>query len=151
VPPEVAPKRLLLHISAHLEAYAADHDHSSVMLVGFQRAAFFSPTKLALYRGLAEHNALTLVAAEGVPRIDEHTFHVTCLPQNSAMAGEWQVILITAHYAAAFVARDLGDDGPDRDRRFEFIYTHDRDQVIAAARAYVQNVDVSPTQSGPAR
>ena len=35
---------------------------------------------------------------------------------------------------AAQAARDCGDDGPDADRRFDFVITHDRDLVIRAAQ-----------------
>jgi hypothetical protein len=35
---------------------------------------------------------------------------------------------------AARAARDCGDDGPDADRRFDFVITHDRDLVIRAAQ-----------------
>ena len=50
---------------------------------------------------------------------------------------EWQVIVLSADYAGAFLARDLGDRGLDADRRYEFIYTHDRDTVVTAAKAFL--------------
>jgi DICT domain-containing protein len=52
-----------------------------------------------------------------------------------ALRGEWNVIVVGPHHAAALVARDLGDTGPDRDRRFEFALTHDRGLVLEAARS----------------
>jgi EAL domain-containing protein (putative c-di-GMP-specific phosphodiesterase class I) len=50
------------------------------------------------------------------------------------LRGEWDVILVGPHFAAALVARDCGDDGPDSDRRFGFVITHDRDLVVRAAQ-----------------
>jgi DICT domain-containing protein len=50
------------------------------------------------------------------------------------LRGEWDVIMVGPHFAAALVARDRGDDGPDADRRFGFVITHDRDLVIRAAQ-----------------
>jgi hypothetical protein len=41
--------------------------------------------------------------------------------------------MVGPHFAAALVARDRGDDGPDADRRFDFVITHDRDLVLRAA------------------
>jgi hypothetical protein len=35
--------------------------------------------------------------------------------------------------AACLVARDLGEDGPDMQRRFDFVLSHDRDLVISVA------------------
>ena len=50
------------------------------------------------------------------------------------LRGEWDVIMVGPHFAAALVARDCGDDGPDADRRFDFVITHDRDLVVRAAQ-----------------
>jgi hypothetical protein len=36
---------------------------------------------------------------------------------------------------AALVARDVGDAGPDRDRRFAYTLTYDRELVLTAARS----------------
>jgi DICT domain-containing protein len=44
------------------------------------------------------------------------------------------VIMIGPHFAAALVARDCGDDGPDADRRFDLVITHDRDLVARATQ-----------------
>ncbi|MCY1143784.1 hypothetical protein OWR29_37780 [Actinoplanes sp. Pm04-4] len=42
------------------------------------------------------------------------------------------------HQAAALVARDLGDSGPETERRFDFAITHDRDLFAEAARPLLQ-------------
>ena len=42
--------------------------------------------------------------------------------------------VVGPYFAGALVARDIGDDGNDADRRFECVMTHDRGAVIAAAR-----------------
>jgi len=49
--------------------------------------------------------------------------------------------VIAPHFAAAFVARDLGDT-PDEDmaRRFDFCLTYDRDLAIEAARGLLARV-----------
>jgi hypothetical protein len=48
--------------------------------------------------------------------------------------------VIGPHFAGAFVARDLGDDGPDRDRRFDFFVTYERELVVAAARTLMARI-----------
>ena len=55
------------------------------------------------------------------------------LEHSDALRGEWDVAVIGPHFAGAFAARDLGNDGPDGQRRFEYVVTHDRDLVVAAA------------------
>ena len=54
--------------------------------------------------------------------------------------GEWVIAVVGAHYAGALIAHDLGDTGPDRDRRFAFILTHDYATVLAAARSLLDRV-----------
>jgi DICT domain-containing protein len=51
------------------------------------------------------------------------------------LRGEWDVTVIGTHVAMAFVARDLGDNSADMDRRFDFAITYDRDLAIEAASA----------------
>jgi hypothetical protein len=48
--------------------------------------------------------------------------------------------VVGAHYAAALVARDLGDHGPEAARRFDYALTHDRGLAIAAAASLMRRV-----------
>jgi hypothetical protein len=43
-------------------------------------------------------------------------------------------------FAAALVARDRGDGGPDEQRRFDVVVTHDRDLVIRAAEPLLRRL-----------
>ena len=43
--------------------------------------------------------------------------------------------MIAPHFAAALLARDLGDSGPDLDRTFEYALTYRRDTCVRAACA----------------
>ena len=56
----------------------------------------------------------------------------------SDLAREWNVLVLGPHFAGGFVARDLGDEGPDEARRFDFAMTFDRDLVSAAASLLMQ-------------
>ncbi|MCW2539978.1 MAG: Phytochrome-like protein cph2 [Frankiales bacterium] len=135
-----AAKKHLLHISRHLEEQNAAGGHASVLLSSFQNRKFFTPQKAARYAELSRSNALTIVLADGIETQDEPRFHVGPLREGSRLGHEWVVIVINPHYAAAFVGRDCGDAGPDGLRRFDYVYTHDRDGVIASARAYLQEL-----------
>jgi EAL domain-containing protein (putative c-di-GMP-specific phosphodiesterase class I) len=139
--PERAPKHSLLHICEHLEDKAAQDSHGSVLLASFQVRRFFSPAKRQRFLELSRSTALTVVLAEHLDTEDHPQFHAGPPRSGSPLAQEWVVIVVKPHYAAAFVARDCGDTGPDGDRRFDYIYTHDRDAVIAAARSYLQELD----------
>ena len=59
------------------------------------------------------------------------------LSPGDPLSQEWDIAVLGPHFAGAIVARDLGDDGPDRDRRFEFVLTFDRDLVIDVAASLI--------------
>jgi hypothetical protein len=50
------------------------------------------------------------------------------------------VVVVSPHFAAALVSRDLGDDGPDSKRRFDYAVTYDRTLVVDVARDLMRRV-----------
>ena len=129
-------KRLLLNISLHLEAQVAAHGEEAILLATFQDAGHFTPITADRYRRLARRAAL--VGALGVGLSSEPVPGVRggCLEDAEPLRGEWNVVALAPHFAAAFVGRDLCDSGvPDAERRFDFALTYDRDLVVRAAQA----------------
>jgi DICT domain-containing protein len=57
------------------------------------------------------------------------------------ISSEWAVIVVGAQFAAALLARERADDGGV----FDFVVTHDRGTVIAAARPVVKRIIASDT------
>jgi hypothetical protein len=65
----------------------------------------------------------------------------TALPTDRENATTGSFVLVTClgfllvgpHFAACLVARDLGDTGPDHERRFEFVLSHDRELAVDVA------------------
>ena len=53
------------------------------------------------------------------------------------------MLVLGPHFAGGFVARDLGDEGPDEARRFDFAMTFDRDLVTTAASLLMHQVSPS--------
>lgn len=139
--PQRAPKHSLLHISEHLEERAGQDRRGCVLLTSFQDRRFFSARKRQRYEDLARYTALTVVLAEDLDTWEQPRFHIGAPRPGSVLPQEWVVIVVEPHYAAAFVARDCGDTGPDSQRRFDYFYTHNRDLVIAAARSFMQELD----------
>ena len=56
------------------------------------------------------------------------------------LRGEWDVIVVGPHVAGALIDRDLGDDGPDGERRFDVVVTYDRELLLTAARALMARI-----------
>jgi DICT domain-containing protein len=113
----------------------------------FQDARYFTPATARRYATLAEDAAL--VAAIGVGMEVEPVPGVrgVQIEPDEPLRGEWNVIVLGPHYGAAFVARDLGDDLPDTERRFDFALTHDRDLVTEAARSMMRRLAVQAVRA----
>ncbi|MCW2540166.1 MAG: Phytochrome-like protein cph2 [Frankiales bacterium] len=141
----ISPKHLLVGLAAHLESHSVEHNEACALLTCFQRAEFFGARSLTRYRQLATRNAYTLVLAEGLEAQTWPGLQIAPLKRSSRMCQEWVTIVVGPHYAAALVAQDIGDRGADADRRYKFIYTHDRSKVINAARSYLGHLTIPPS------
>jgi EAL domain-containing protein (putative c-di-GMP-specific phosphodiesterase class I) len=128
-------KELLLAMATGIELQAAGEGEGLVLLSSFQEARFFGPATRARYRRLAECSALVGALGVGLEGAPEPGVRGASLLRSEPLRGEWNVCAIGSYFSAAFVARDLGDTGPDHTRRFDFVMTHDRERVISATRA----------------
>jgi len=128
-------KRLLLALSRQIEAQAAGLGSLAVVLSNFQEASHFTPVTAARYSQMAQASALVGALGVGLPERPVAGVRGAALDSADPLRGEWNVTVIGPHFAIAFAARELGDAGPDMDRRFDFAITYDRDLAIGAARA----------------
>lgn len=139
------PKKLLLTLSRQLEAHAERLSSAGVLLSTFQTAERFTGPTRARYARLSEELAFVGALCEGL----EH--HVDChvrgasLDPGESLTTEWDVCVLGAHFAGAMVARDLGDTGPDMERRFMFGITYDRELVVKIARRLMRRL--TPTRN----
>jgi EAL domain-containing protein (putative c-di-GMP-specific phosphodiesterase class I) len=133
-------KGLLLSLSRQLEQEASSLRGESVVLTTFQDDRFFTDAMRRRYERLAEDGALVGALGVGVPDEPGRGVRGASLSPEDPLRGEWDVVVVGPHFAGAFVARDLGDDGPDFDRRFEYFLTYDRGRVTTAAGALLQRL-----------
>ena len=133
-------KEMLVAMSHHLEEQAAALPTPGVILSAFQDAAHFTPATAVRYSRLGQ--ACSLVAALGVGLTAEPVAGVrgATLAEDDPLLHEWSVVVVGAHYAAALVARDLGDRGLESDRRFLYALTHDRELVLRAADTLIDRI-----------
>lgn len=132
-------KSRLMPMSRHLEALAGDGPEPPVLLACFQDARHFTAATAARFSRVAAYSPL--VAALGTGLDDEPALGVrgACL-SGDRLNGEWNVIVLGPHRAAALVARDLGEDVAESQRGFEFAITHDRALVVRAARTLLRHI-----------
>lgn len=136
----VGRKGLLLDLSHHIETKGLQLEPAPIVISAFQTAERFTASTVERYRALAARCPLVAALAVGLEPESTPGVHGGIIAASDALSREWTVTVVGPHYAAALIALDLGDDGPDHDRRFEFTVTHDRDLVLEAARSLMARI-----------
>ncbi|MDQ3107728.1 MAG: hypothetical protein M3Q68_07995, partial [Actinomycetota bacterium] len=139
-PGRTATKELLLPISMNLEQRALDLGESPLVLSAFQDARHFTPATRIRYAKLVERCAMVATLGQAMPAEPVPGVRGGTLEAGGRLTGEWHVIVLGAHFAGALIAKDLGDLGPERGRRFAYHLVYDRELVIAAARRMLADV-----------
>ncbi len=141
-------KDVLLSMSRALEAQALELGEHAVVVATFQDLRHFTPATRHRYARLGERAAFVAALGAGVPDPPAPGVRGSSLTNDDVLVGEWDIAVLGPHFAGALVARDLGDHGPDHDRRFEFVLTFDRDLVIDVAATLIARVSGSAARPG---
>jgi EAL domain-containing protein (putative c-di-GMP-specific phosphodiesterase class I) len=139
-PTATASKELLLPMSMYLENKGLDAAEPTVLLACFQHARHFTPATRRRFAELARRAVFTAAIGAGMPARPLPGVFGGPLAADDPLCAEWIVVAIGPHFAAALVARDLGDSGPEPRRRFDFAITHDRALAVAAGQALLPAV-----------
>ena len=139
-PIRVTTKGLVLPMSHYLENHALG-DSAPVLLSAFEDVSHFTPYTAARYERLAHRCAFVAALGAGMGAAPAPGVRGADLRIDDRLAGEWVVAVIGPHFSGGLVAKDLGDSGPDRDRRFECVITYDRDLVLQVARSLFDRID----------
>jgi EAL domain-containing protein (putative c-di-GMP-specific phosphodiesterase class I) len=129
-----AAKPLLHAISVHLENQATGLDQHAVVVAAFQHADYFTPGSARRYEALGRKAAFVGVLGAGLSLDPVPGVRGGHLRPADPLRGEWDVAVVGTHFAATLVARDLGDDGPEHTRRFDYLLSYDRELAVAVAR-----------------
>ena len=138
--PRPGDKRLLIEVSKHLERQALDLGRPTVVVGAFQEGRFFTPATAGRYTALGRSAAFVGALGEGMPLAPAPWVRGAVLEHDDPVRGEWDIAVVGPHFAGALVARDLGDDGPDLDRRFDFVVTYERELVVDIASALLARI-----------
>lgn len=133
-------KRLLIEMSKHLEREALRVGGTSVLAATFQEARYFTHDTRARYGDLVETTGFVCALGTGLPPEPLPGLRGADLAADDPLRGEWDITVLGPHFAAALLARDLGDGGPELDRRFAFAVTHDHDAVTRATGALLSRI-----------
>lgn len=133
-------KTMLVEMAKYLEAEALGLATPAVVVSVFQDEKHFTAATAVRYARLAEHCPLVVALGSGLSPEPAPGVRGADISVGDALAGEWSVVVVGAHYAGALVARDLGDTGPEHLRRFDYALTHDRSLVVDAAKTLLRRV-----------
>lgn len=136
----IGHKQLLFALSRFVEDQALRLGAPPVVLAAFQTADRFTPATRRRYQQIATLCPFVGALGADLPATPIPGVRGATLTAHDPLRGEWTVVVVGDHYAGALIARDLGDDGPDNDRRFEFLVTHDRPIVLAAGRSLMSRL-----------
>jgi diguanylate cyclase (GGDEF)-like protein/PAS domain S-box-containing protein len=140
VPLRESPKSLLIELSKQLEREALRLGATAIVAATFQEARHFTPATTLRYRDLVERTGFVCALGEDLSVEPLPGLRGAALSPADPLRGEWDVTVLGPHFSAALLARDLGDDGPDAQRRFAYALTYDRDTVIRATAALLARV-----------
>jgi EAL domain-containing protein (putative c-di-GMP-specific phosphodiesterase class I) len=132
-------KRLLLPMSTYIEDQASAGE-PAVVISAFQSVEQLTPAVVARYEHLAQQCCLVGAVGAGISTYPARGVRGGTLPDGHPLNMEWTVTVVGPHDAAALIARDLGDRVDEPDRRFEYVITHDRPTVIAAAKSLIAHI-----------
>jgi EAL domain-containing protein (putative c-di-GMP-specific phosphodiesterase class I) len=133
-PVKVGDRALLLQVSNLLEERASAGGDSAVLLATFQAEDNITPATRRRYEGLIDSGCLLTAYSSGASAALPHPARSVVVADADPLAAEWDVVLLTADYAAALTAREI-DRSKHREGLYEFVLTTDRDLVTRCARA----------------
>lgn len=139
---QVATKRTLIPVSRQLEVMARRHAPAVAIFGVFQQHHHFTTRSKMTYARLSMECAMVGALAAGMAPSPIGRVLGAALDPDDELTGEWTVVVIAPHYAAALIGKDLGDDdSADLDRRFSWAVTHDRGLVADVGAALMARLD----------
>ena len=80
------------------------------------------------------------VLGAGLPAFPTLGYAAATSPTATRCCRSGTLAVIGPHFAASLAARDLGDTGPEDERRFDFVVSHNRDLATEAARSLMSRI-----------
>lgn len=137
----IAPKELLQSLSMVIEQYPVPESEAPVLLAAFQHEQHFTGATARRYAELAERSTFVGVLGAGLSKQPLPRVRGGSISSGHPLADEWTVVHVGPHFAAALIAKDMGDGGPESERRFQYVVTHDRETVVSAAASLLRLIE----------
>ncbi len=142
--PRIVSRRVLIEMSHRLEEMAHAQLDDVLMMGSFQHVRHFTLATGRRWEAIANRSALVVALSADMDPEPAAGVRGVRLDRSDPLRDEWDVIVLTAHFAGVLAARDLGDHGPDDQRRFEYALSYNRELAVDAARALMTRVPGEP-------
>ncbi|MDO9378303.1 MAG: EAL domain-containing protein [Nocardioidaceae bacterium] len=138
---------MLRSMSRYLEAQALAGDDATVVLTAFQDAGSLTGRTRRTYEAIARAVFLVGVLGQGVTRTPLPGVRGVDVDADDPLTGEWDVVVVTPHFAAALVAVEVETSPPSvgDERLFRYVLTYDRSLVLRAARILLRRFEAAST------
>jgi hypothetical protein len=134
------PKRTLLQISRGLERRAASLDAGPVVLSAFQDERGFEARTRDIYAALARRAAFVAALGAGMSPVPAPGVRGVSLSARDPLQAQWVVVVLGADFSAALAGLDLGAEGEDSQRSYDYALTYERGLAVEVARALMTKV-----------
>ena len=132
---------LLLAMTQHLEDKAKSLGRTAVLVAAFDdRERRFTPHLRQRYAQLGRELAFCATVGQGMPADPAPGVHGGRCGSATPRGGEWTVAVVAPHFAAALVAHERREPGPDGEQLYDYVLTYERECAIAVAAALTARV-----------
>ncbi len=138
-------KRLLIEVSKGLESIASASLQTAVILGAFEKAEHFTPHTARRWELMATSAALVGALAAGIDPEPAPKVRGADLEPDDPVCEEWVVVVLSPHFSAVLAAKDMSDGGPDMQRRFSYVLSHDPQLTVDCARSLLLRLPVERT------
>lgn len=138
--PRPASAAMLLAMTQHLEDQARSLGRTAVLVAAFDdRERRFTPHLRHRYAQLGHELAFCAIVGQGLPTDPAPGVHGGAFAAGEG-AGEWTIAVVSPHFAAALVAHERREPGPDGEQIYEYVLTYERGCATAVAAALTARV-----------
>jgi EAL domain-containing protein (putative c-di-GMP-specific phosphodiesterase class I) len=131
---------LLAAISRELERQAATSSRTSLLISSFPGVDRWMSQMNEVYRERAEGLAYAAVLGVGIPPEPSPGLKGVNIHEDDPVSGTWNVIVISAHFASMLAAKERPLATDSAEQEFDFIFTYERDVIVACAQALMLRI-----------
>ncbi len=139
----MAGRPLLAELSRNLEHLARLTPSGAVVLSSFQDSERFTPRIAERYTELARHSCFVAAIGAGMGSEPAPGVRGGRVSVDSPLRREWAVVVLSAHFSGALLARSLDPDGDPGEQHYQYAVLHDRQSVLEAAVVLMHTVGKS--------